>query len=93
MKTFKDLKFESHGNDALGFDTQARMDFDNKYGVSVITGDSAYTSDSEPYEVAVMLNGSLTYDTDITDDVIGHCTEKMVTDIMKKVEKLTTNKN
>ena len=88
MKTFTDLKFETHPNESSGFDTQAKLNFDNKYGVSVVTGDSAYTDDSEPYEVAIMHNGSITYGTDLTDDVLGYQTESDVTEIMAKVQKL-----
>lgn len=87
MKTFEDLEFKEHST-PFYFSTHARMDFENGYGVSVITGSGAYGSGSHPYEVAVMLNGSLCYDTPITDDVIGHNDETMVTEIMKKVQEL-----
>lgn len=86
MKTFEDLKFIEHPNKPF-FNKQARMDFDNGYGVSVINGQHAYCSDST-YEVAIMYKGSLTYNTDITDDVIGHQSEKQVTEIMKQVQEL-----
>lgn len=87
MKMFKDLEFKAH-RASYGFDTQARLDFSNGYGVSVITGSSAYTSNSAPYEVAIMYKGSLTYNTDITDDVLGHQSEEDVTDVMKRVQEL-----
>ncbi len=35
MKTFKDLEFNAHPTHMLG-GVQARMDFDNGYGVSVV---------------------------------------------------------
>jgi hypothetical protein len=89
MKTFEDLEFKDLSNQWYS-KTQARMDFENGYGVSVITGSGAYGSGSHPYEVAVMLNGSLCYDTPITDDVIGYNDESMVTEIMKKVQELPT---
>ncbi len=89
MKTFDDLNFETHGNLFSGFDQQATMYFDNGYGVSVITGGNAYTDEDHPYEVAVMLEGvGLTYDTPITDDVIGHCNKDNITDIMRQVQEL-----
>lgn len=90
MKTFTDLIFESHPNIMMGFSTQATMTFENGYGVSVITGRAAYGSDNAPYELAVLgKDGSLTYDTPITDDVIGHLTPDEVTQLMVKVQKLS----
>lgn len=90
MKTFNDLVFEQHPKSYVGFDTRATMVFDNGYGISVITGESAYTSEGRPYEVAVMdKDGCLTYATPITDDVIGHCTEERVTEIMAQIQQLT----
>lgn len=91
MKTFDDLEFDVHPArfSMFGkFSEQARMDFDNGYGVSVITGSGAYSDNEHPYEVAVMKDGSLCYDTDITDDVIGYCDTQKVTDIMKQVQEL-----
>lgn len=89
MKTFKDLEFKKHPN-ALGFygtfKTQARLDFENGYGVSVITG--GYGNDSAPYELAVMKDGVICSDTYITDDVLGWLTDLEVTEIMRKVQKL-----
>ena len=88
MKTFKDLQFTKHPNYNGGFTTHATMQFPNNYGVSVITGYGAYGSDEMPYEVAILYNKSLTYNTPITDDVIGYCDEKKVTEIMKTAQLL-----
>lgn len=87
MKTFKDLKFEKHPH-APYFLEQAKMEFENGYGVSVITGSSAYSNEQRPYEVAVLYKGDITYNTHITDDVIGYQTEEGVTEIMAKVQML-----
>lgn len=40
MKTFSDLDFKTHPS-TPHFKTQARLDFNNGYGVSVITADAA----------------------------------------------------
>jgi len=94
MKTFKDLEFKDHPckSESTIFGTfgeRARIDFENGYGVSVVTGGTGVYADTRhPYEVAVMDNGVLTYDTHITDDVIGHCTQKDVTKIMRQVQEL-----
>jgi hypothetical protein len=88
MKTFDDLEFFPHPNDPFEQSKQARLDFPNGYGVSVITGYFAYSTDEEPYEVAVMYKGQLCYDTPVTEDVIGFCTPSRVTVIMRQVQEL-----
>lgn len=87
MKTFKDLRFTAHPAIMMGFHTQARMDFENGYGVSVVTGSSAYCG-MDTYEVAIMKNGDLCYSTDITDDVLGYQTPDEITDVMIKLQSL-----
>ena len=77
---------------------QAIYFFENGYGISIIniknhTGTFlSYTKSEEEYEIAVLKreNGSssITYETPITDDVIGHLRIKDVYKIMKKIEKL-----
>ena len=86
MKTFDDLVFHNK-SDGLG-GTQARLDFDNGYGVSVITGFGAYGGDKGLYELAVFKDNCLCYDTPITDDVIGHLSQLEVTEYMRKVQEL-----
>jgi hypothetical protein len=88
MKTFKDLEFNPHAN-APYFMQQARMEFDNKYGISVVNGQGAYCSEGT-YEVGITFEGALTYDTHITDDVIGHQSPKEITEIMKDIQELTS---
>ena len=84
MKTFKDLEFKPH---TIGNGVQARMDFDNDYGVSVVKFNGSYGYPNL-WEVAVVYKGSLTYNTDITGDVLGHQNDQDVTDIMERVQAL-----
>lgn len=42
----------------------------------------------DSYEVAVMKDGILCYDTPITDDVIGYVSKEGVTRIMKQIQEL-----
>ena len=85
MKTFKDLEF----TDKDHIDGQrAVLEFDNGYGVSVITGYGAYGNAESPYEIAILKEGSLCYDTPITNNVIGYNTAEEVTEYMKKIQKL-----
>ena len=83
MKTFKDLEFFWDFNI-----DRARLNFKNDYGISVITGKYACSDSEHPYECAVLYKGDITYITHITNDVIGYCNEKMVTDIMKEIQEL-----
>lgn len=84
MKTFKDLEFNSHS--ICG--TQARINFDNDYGVSVVCGIMFYSNGISTYELAILYKDQITYNTDITNDVLGHLDENEVTGIMIKVQNL-----
>ena len=86
MKTFKDLEFETHSVPTL-FDKQALLHFDNGYGVSVINGNSAYC-DRSTYEVGIMYNKELTYNTELTDDVMTYQTEEDITKTMIYLQNL-----
>jgi len=85
MKTFKDLQFKQH---PIGHGLQATINFDNNYGVSVVKFYGSYGYHQNLWEVAILYKDSLTYNTDITDDVLGYQTEQDVTDVMKKVQDL-----
>ena len=87
MKTFKDLKFKEHPNHIEG--VQARIQFDNGFGASVVKTPHTYGGDKGLYELAVLdSNGSLTYATPITDDVIGYLRPEDVTDVLAKIQQL-----
>ena len=88
MKTFKDLQFGAH---PIGNGVIAQMNFDNGYGVSVVKFNGSYGYDQNLWEVAILYNDAITYSTDITDNVLGYQTEQDVTDVMKKVQSLTSN--
>lgn len=95
MKTFKDLEFISH---LAGSGEHGTLFFPNGYGISVIQFTSSigiwgsYTSNENEWEIAVLYGDRdsyrLTYDTQITDDVIGHLSEEEVTEIMEKIQSL-----
>ena len=77
---------------------QAIYFFENGYGISVINiigtnGEHySYTKNKDQYEIAVLEgsknNSRITYDTVITDDVIGYLKIEGVYKIMEEVEKL-----
>jgi hypothetical protein len=86
MKTFKDLVFEDRPH---GMGIAARIEFDNGYGASVVKGPLSYGGKHGLYEMAVLDDsGNLTYDTPITNDVIGYLSEDEVNDYLTKIQEL-----
>ena len=69
MKTFNDLDFQP-----MKFDVgiQALINFDNGYGASVIKSPYSYGGNQDLYELAVIKDDAICYDTPITDDVLGY---------------------
>ena len=87
MKQFKDLEFVKHPNHIEG--VQARIQFDNGYGASVVKTPYTYGGDRGLYELAVLdSEGHLTYATSVTDDVIGYLRPEDVTDVLAKIQQL-----
>jgi len=87
MKTFKDLEFVEHPNHMGG--VWARITFENGYGASVVKSDYSYGGNKGLYELAVLsTDGNLTYDTPITDDVMGYLSPEDVTNVMSKIQAL-----
>jgi hypothetical protein len=86
MKTFDDLQFKptQYMNGV-----QSRLQFENGYGVSVVRGDYSYGGRDGLYELAVLgKDGMVTYDTHVTNDVMGHLTMQEVTDTMIEIQNL-----
>ena len=75
---------------------QYRFKFDNGYGASVVKNLGSYGHDRDLWELAVIWYSHpekdiwyLTYDTDITDDVIGYLTDEKVISILKQISELS----
>lgn len=79
---------------ALNGGTQVVHRFNNKFGASVVCHDFSYGREEGLKELAVLKFGTeeydyeLTYDTDITDDVIGHLRDEDVNDLLARIEAL-----
>ena len=96
MKKYE-LQFMEFRNDEYK-KRQAFYFFENGYGISVINiigtnGEHySYTKNKDQYEIAVLEgsknNSRITYDTVITDDVIGYLKIEEVYKIMEEIEKL-----
>jgi hypothetical protein len=82
----RDLKFEPHPAGMGG--TRATVHFPNGYGASVVTGSVFYTSSGSPYEMAVLDGDGITYDTPITDDVLGYLTKTDVESYLGRIAEL-----
>ena len=86
MKTFKDLEFIAHPTHMGG--VQARMDFDNTYGVSVVCTPYTYGGDRGLYELAVLKDGHIHYDNPVANgDVVGYLRPEDVSDAMLVIQK------
>ena len=89
MKTFQDLEFIKINDAPFMVGKKSRMHFDNGFGVSVVSHTYSYGGKNGLFEIAVLdKDGNLTYDTPVTNDVIGYLTEEDVTDVMKQVQEL-----
>ena len=87
FKTFKDIKFEMM--DSFYNGVRSHTKFDNGYGISVVRHSYSYGGSSGLYEIAVLgKDGDITYNTPITNDVIGYLTPKEVTEFMVKIQEL-----
>lgn len=94
MKTFNDLVFGEHINPNMINDTkQARMQFDNGYGISVLLGgEGIYSNGIDTYEVAILYDDELCYDSGLCDDILAYRTQEEITELMEKIQQLS-NKN
>jgi hypothetical protein len=86
MKTFNDLEFVPHSAGMGG--VMSRIEFENGYGASVVKTPYTYGGDKGLYELAVIRNDELCYDTPITNDVIGYLRPEDVTDVLAKIQQL-----
>ena len=62
--------------------------FENNYGASVIKHSFSYGNEQDLFELAVLNDREITYDTDIANDVIGWLTNEEVIDYFKAIQLL-----
>lgn len=80
MKTFKDLEFVPQDRGI-----RARIQFNNGFGLSVIRSQFAYC-DENTYEVAILEDDEVCYDTPLANDVLPYKTEEEITKIMEEMQ-------
>jgi hypothetical protein len=62
--------------------------FPNGYGASIVHHDFSYGNKKGLWELAVLKDGSICYDTPITNDVLGYLTNEDVNELLIKIEQL-----
>jgi len=83
-KTFEDIDFQPNWAGIAG-----KIMFENGYGASVIRTEHSYGGSRGLYELAVLDNdGKLTYDTPITDNVLGYLKPEEVTNYLIQIQDL-----
>jgi hypothetical protein len=83
---FKELKFLTH---PMGMGQQCIVQFSNGYGASIVQGPHTYGGSKGLYELAVFgKDGGITYDTPITDDVLGYLSEQDVEKTLLDIKNL-----
>ena len=86
MTTFNDLIFNKLPD---GMGIQCRIEFSNGYGASIVKGPYTYGGRDGLFELAVLgSDGGISYDTPITDDVVGYLTEDGITALLAEIELL-----
>jgi len=67
---------------------QVVHEFPNGYGASVVKHDYSYGGKDGLWEMAVLKEGELCYNTHITNDVIGYLSDADVKSTLKEIEQL-----
>lgn len=89
MKTFEDLEFEKIEDAPYQVGVKCRTTFSNGYGASVVSHTYSYGGKQFLYEIAVLdPDGEITYETPVTDNVIGYLTPEEVTQVLTDIQNL-----
>lgn len=71
-----------------GFGLRYVFLFENGYGASVVKNIFSYGNTRNLFELAVLKDGQICYETEITDDVIGYLTNRQVLRILERIKEL-----
>jgi len=81
---FNEIKFD--GGEYL---SRAVVPFENGYKASIVIGPYTYGGKKGLFEIAILDDkGEVTYNTPITNDVIGHLTEQGVEEVLQQISEL-----
>ena len=67
---------------------QKLYSFPNGYGASVVCHKGSYGGKQGLWELAIIFNGEICYDTTIANDVVGYLNDEQVEDYLNKIEAL-----
>lgn len=73
---------------AINGGDQYKFAFANGYGASVVRHSFSYGREDGKWEIAVLKGDRITYDTPLTDDVIGYLSESDVANTLNAIELL-----
>ena len=76
----------------MTFGYQKFVEFENGYSASIVCNDMSYGSDRGLFEIAILYNSDIVYDTEITNDVIGFLDFEGVVQTLEKIKKLPRRK-
>lgn len=65
---------------------QYLVSFDNGYGISIVKHEFSYGHEDDKWEIAVLKDGKLCYDTPVANDVVGWLSSAEVVNYVMKVE-------
>lgn len=82
---FEDLDFNPH---PILNGIKAEAEFPNGFGASVIKGPFSFGGEAGFYELAVLKDGKLCFDTDVAHDVEGWLKPEDVTRLLQQIESL-----
>ena len=84
-----EINFKELPNRPLNGGIQYIFKAENGYGASIVQHLYSYGGNCGLWEIAVLdKEGKITYDTDITGDVLGYLSEKEVNETLIKISKL-----
>jgi hypothetical protein len=68
------------------------INFDNEYSASIVSSDLSYGGKHGLFEIAVLYDGEIVYDTEITNDVVGFLDFDGVIQTLDSIRKLPRRK-
>lgn len=85
----KALNFKDLPNNEINGGIQYHFKASNGYGASIVKHSFSYGGDRGLWELAIIgKDGALSYDTPLTNDVLGYLTESEVNETLSKIEAL-----
>lgn len=84
---FQDIQFDIQRS-GESVSERARVHFKNGYGASIVRHDYSYGGPQGLYELAVLRDDKLCYNTPVTSDVLGYLTPNDVERYLQEIESL-----